>query len=153
MGYYILSCKSDIEKVMIDTAERILLSSPHMSEEGFELEYIRDAFRKNWIAPLGENVTEFEGSMASFMGTGYPVALSAGTAALHLSMILAGVKAGSLKLPVQCQKFLRPHGLQHHLLHHLPPDHWKKGQLRLPQGRIYGFVEHGQYIVNTGNPE
>ena len=79
---------------MIDMSERILLSSPHMSEEGFELEYIQDAFRKNWIAPLGENVTEFEGSMAAFMGTGYPVALSAGTAALHLSMILAGVKAG-----------------------------------------------------------
>lgn len=79
---------------MIDMSERILLSSPHMSEEGFELEYIRDAFRKNWIAPLGENVTEFESSMASFMDTGYPVALSAGTAALHLSMILAGVKAG-----------------------------------------------------------
>jgi dTDP-4-amino-4,6-dideoxygalactose transaminase len=85
---------------MIDMSERILLSSPHMSEEGFELEYIRDAFRKNWIAPLGENVTEFEGSMAAFMGTGYPVALSAGTAALHLSMILAGVKAGDL---VFCQ--------------------------------------------------
>ena len=94
MGYYILSCKFDTKKVMIDMAERILLSSPHMSEEGFELEYIRDAFRKNWIAPLGENVTEFERSMAAYMETGYPVALSAGTAALHLAMILAGVKAG-----------------------------------------------------------
>ena len=94
MGYYILSCKFDTKKVMIDMAERILLSSPHMSEEGFELEYIQDAFRKNWIAPLGENVTEFECSMAAYMETGYPVALSAGTAALHLAMILAGVKAG-----------------------------------------------------------
>ena len=79
---------------MIDMAERILLSSPHMSDEGYELEYIQDAFRKNWIAPLGENVTEFERSMAAYMETGYPVALSAGTAALHLAMILAGVKAG-----------------------------------------------------------
>ena len=40
--------------------ERLLLASPHMSDEGYELEYIHDAFRKNWIAPLGENVNEFE---------------------------------------------------------------------------------------------
>lgn len=71
---------------------RILLSSPHMSDEGYELEYIHDAFNKNWIAPLGENVNEFEKTMAAYMGEGYPVALSAGTAALHLAMILAGVK-------------------------------------------------------------
>lgn len=75
-------------------AKSILLSSPHMSDEGYELEYINDAFRKNWIAPLGENVNEFEKAMASYLGEGFPVALSAGTAALHLAMILAGVKAG-----------------------------------------------------------
>lgn len=75
-------------------AERILLSSPHMSDEGYELQYIHDAFRKNWIAPLGENVNEFEKAMGAYIGGTYPVALSAGTAALHLSMILAGVKAG-----------------------------------------------------------
>ena len=73
---------------------RILLSSPHMSDEGYELEYIHDAFNKNWIAPLGENVNEFEKTMAAYMGEGNPVALSAGTAALHLAMILAGVKPG-----------------------------------------------------------
>jgi len=72
----------------------ILLSSPHMSDEGYELEYIHDAFSKNWIAPLGENVNEFEKAMAAYMNWGHPVALSAGTAALHLSMILAGVKPG-----------------------------------------------------------
>ena len=38
-----------------------------MSDEGYELEYINDAFRKNWIAPLGENVTEFEKAMCGFM--------------------------------------------------------------------------------------
>ena len=75
--------------------KRLLLASPHMSDEGYELEYINDAFRKNWIAPLGENVNEFEKSMGAYMGKGYPVALSAGTAALHLAMILAGVKAGN----------------------------------------------------------
>ena len=76
-------------------AKRILLSSPHMSDEGYELEYIHDAFSKNWIAPLGENVNEFEKAMGGYIGAGHPVALSAGTAALHLSMILAGVKAGN----------------------------------------------------------
>ena len=75
-------------------AKSILLSSPHMSDEGYELEYIHDAFNKNWIAPLGENVNEFEKAMGAYVGGGYPVALSAGTAALHLSVILAGVKAG-----------------------------------------------------------
>ena len=74
--------------------KRLLLASPHMSDEGYELEYINDAFRKNWIAPLGENVNEFEKAMCAYMGKGYPVALSAGTAALHLAMILAGVKPG-----------------------------------------------------------
>ena len=73
---------------------RISLSTPHMSDEGYELEYVRDAFRKNWIAPLGENVNEFEKAVGTFLGQGHPVALSAGTAALHLAMLLAGVKAG-----------------------------------------------------------
>lgn len=40
--------------------KRLLLAGPHMSDEGYELEYIHDAFRKNWIAPLGENMNEFE---------------------------------------------------------------------------------------------
>ena len=79
--------------------KRLLLASPHMSDEGYELEYINDAFRKNWIAPLGENVNEFEKAMGEFMGEGYPVALSAGTAALHLAMILVGVKAGDRSSP------------------------------------------------------
>lgn len=70
---------------------RLLLASPHMSDEGFELEYVYDAFKKNWIAPLGENVTEFEKALQEFTGANYSVALSAGTAALHLSMILAGI--------------------------------------------------------------
>lgn len=74
--------------------DRIFLSSPHMSDEGFELEYINEAFRKNWIAPLGENVNEFEKAMGAYLKKGCPVALSAGSAALHLAMILAGVNPG-----------------------------------------------------------
>ena len=74
--------------------KKLLLASPHMSDEGYELEYINDAFQKNWIAPLGENVNEFEKTVAAYAGAGYPVALSAGTAALHLAVILAGVRPG-----------------------------------------------------------
>lgn len=74
--------------------DRIFLASPHMSDEGYELEYVNDAFNKNWIAPLGENVNEFENAVKSFIGAPCAVALSSGTAALHLALILAGVGAG-----------------------------------------------------------
>ena len=93
--------------------KRLLLASPHMSDEGYELEYINDAFRKNWIAPLGENVNEFEKAMCAYMGKGYPVALSAGTAALHLAMILADVKPGDT---VFCQPDILSVGQPCHLL-------------------------------------
>lgn len=74
--------------------DRIFLSSPHMSDEGYELQFVHDAFEKNWIAPLGENVKSFESELGQFLGAENTVALSAGTAALHLSMILAGVGRG-----------------------------------------------------------
>lgn len=80
--------------------KRIFLASPHMSAEGYELEYIHDAFNKNWIAPLGENVNEFEAAVKAYTGAANAVALSAGTAALHLAMILAGVGRGDM---VFCQ--------------------------------------------------
>lgn len=51
-----------------DQMEKIFLSSPHMSDEGYELEYIHDAFEKNWIAPLGENVNGFEDELAKMVG-------------------------------------------------------------------------------------
>ena len=75
-------------------SDHIFLSSPHMSDEGYELEYVHDAFRKNWIAPLGENVNEFENTVKAYIGADNAVALSAGTAALHLSLICAGVGKG-----------------------------------------------------------
>ena len=87
-------------KIGEEMEKQILLASPHMSDEGYELEYIHDAFHKNWIAPLGENVNEFEKAIGAYMGDCHPVALPAGTAALHLAMILAGVKPGDM---VFCQ--------------------------------------------------
>ncbi|MFD3003682.1 DegT/DnrJ/EryC1/StrS family aminotransferase [Pontibacter toksunensis] len=74
-------------------SEKIWLSSPHMGESEFK--YVKEAFDTNWIAPLGPHVNGFEKDLASYLGDGVHVAaLSAGTAALHLSLILLGVQAG-----------------------------------------------------------
>lgn len=72
---------------------KIWLSSPHMG--GTELQYIHEAFNQNWVAPLGPNVNGFEQDLEKYLGDGaYVAALSSGTAALHLALILAGVKTG-----------------------------------------------------------
>jgi len=72
--------------------KRIYLSSPTIHEE--EQKFVREAFDTNWVAPLGPNVNAFEKEMVEYVGSGYAAALSAGTAALHLAIKLAGVKAG-----------------------------------------------------------
>ncbi|MFC7062329.1 DegT/DnrJ/EryC1/StrS family aminotransferase [Halobacillus seohaensis] len=74
--------------------DRIFLSSPHMSDEGFEMEYVKEAFNTNWIAPLGENVNEFEKELAAKVGSKAAAALSSGTGALHLALRAAGVEEG-----------------------------------------------------------
>ncbi len=74
--------------------KRIFLSSPHMSDEGYEKEYINLAFDTNWIAPLGQNVDGFENELCAYIGAKSAAALSAGTAAIHLGLKAAGVKAG-----------------------------------------------------------
>ena len=61
---------------------------------GAELEFVRDAFATNWIAPLGPHVDAFEREFADAVGSSYAAALSSGTAALHLALRLAGVCAG-----------------------------------------------------------
>lgn len=76
--------------------EKIFLSSPHMSEEGYEMEYIREAFESNWIAPLGKNVDEFENEMCRMLGVKAAAALSSGTAAIHLALKAAGVNKGDI---------------------------------------------------------
>ena len=78
----------------------IYLASPHMSEEGYEQQYVKEAFDTNWIAPLGKNVNEFEKEMAAYVGAKDAAALSAGSAALHLALKAAGVKADDI---VFCQ--------------------------------------------------
>ena len=72
--------------------KRIYLSSPHMG--GTEIKYVNDAFKTNWIAPLGPNVDAFENSIAKYCGINHAVALSSGTAAIHLALIMLGIKPG-----------------------------------------------------------
>ena len=81
-------------------SEKIWLSSPHMSDEGYEMEYIKEAFDTNWIAPLGPNVDNFEKELADKVGSKYAVALSSGTAAIHMALKAAGVEKGDI---VFCQ--------------------------------------------------
>jgi dTDP-4-amino-4,6-dideoxygalactose transaminase len=71
---------------------RIFLSPPHMS--GAEQDYIAEAFESNWIAPLGPNVDAFEREFCAAIGCAHAAALSSGTAALHLALILVGVERG-----------------------------------------------------------
>jgi len=80
---------------------KIWLSSPHMG--GNEQNYVKEAFDTNWVAPLGPNVTGFEQDLEKFLNEDVHIAaLSSGTAALHLGLILLGVKAGD---EVICQSF------------------------------------------------
>lgn len=70
----------------------ILLSTPHMGEA--ELHYVEEAFRTNWIAPLGPNVDAFERELADVVGVRHAAAVSSGTAAIHLAVRMLGVKPG-----------------------------------------------------------
>jgi len=84
---------------MIMSDSKIWLSSPHMG--GTEQSYIASAFATNWVAPLGPNVTGFEQDLETYLGDGtFVAALSSGTAALHLGLVLLGVTAGD---EVLCQ--------------------------------------------------
>ena len=75
--------------------KRIYLCLAHMSEAGLEQKYIKEAFDTNWVVPLGPNVNAFEKDLEEFCGQNKRVvALSAGTAAVHLALIACGVKPG-----------------------------------------------------------
>jgi dTDP-4-amino-4,6-dideoxygalactose transaminase len=71
---------------------KIWLSSPHIGTN--ELQYVNEAFATNWIAPLGPHVNAFELGLQNQTQTKHAAALSSGTSALHLALILLGVKAG-----------------------------------------------------------
>lgn len=82
-------------------SNRIWLSPPHM--DGNELKYVHEAFEQNWIAPIGPNVDKFELELQKFLNQNVEVvALNTGTAALHMSLIMLGIKEGD---EVLCQTF------------------------------------------------
>jgi len=83
-----------------ETKSKIWLSSPHMGTK--EKEYVLEAFDTNWIAPIGPHIQGFESDIAHFLKSGSAAAVSSGTAATHLALILAGVGPGD---EVLCQSF------------------------------------------------
>lgn len=76
--------------------KRVFMSSPTMHEE--EQKFIKRAFDTNWVAPLGENVNEFENEIAKYIGCKGASAMVSGTAAIHMAVKLAGVKRGDIVL-------------------------------------------------------
>lgn len=85
----------------MNTNERIWLSLAHMG--GHEQRFVQEAFDTNWVVPMGPNVDAFETELAAFLQSNvYVAALSAGTASLHLALIILGVKQGD---EVLCQSF------------------------------------------------
>jgi dTDP-4-amino-4,6-dideoxygalactose transaminase len=80
--------------------EKVWLSSPHMGGE--EIKLIQEAFDTNWVSPVGPHITKFEGELATYNSIGHCAALSSGTAAIHLALILLGVKQGD---EVLCSSF------------------------------------------------
>lgn len=83
---------SDTHKDLQPFEKRVWLSSPTM--HGPELEYVMEAYQTNWMSTVGKNINEIEKIAAEYIGMKYAVALSCGTASLHLAVKLAGVKPG-----------------------------------------------------------
>jgi dTDP-4-amino-4,6-dideoxygalactose transaminase len=81
-------------------SKRIYLSPPHMSGE--ELTFIHEAFESNWIAPIGPQVDAFEKEFCELTGASHAAAVSSGTAALHLALMISGIKSGD---EVACSSF------------------------------------------------
>ncbi len=82
------------------TRNRIYLSPPHLGD--LERTFVNEAFDTNWISPVGPHIDSFERELAAHLGVAESVALSSGTAAIHLALILAGVRQGD---EVVCQSF------------------------------------------------
>lgn len=72
--------------------DKIWLSSPHLC--GNEIVYIQEALDTNWVAPVGKNIEVFEQDLEHYLGKNHVTALVSGTAALHLGLVLLGIKAG-----------------------------------------------------------
>ena len=78
--------------------KKIYLASPHMSAEGFEQNFVKEAFDTNWIAPLGPNVDGFENEFSEKIGIDNSVALVSGTSAIHMALKSVGIGEGDIVL-------------------------------------------------------
>lgn len=78
--------------------QHISLTTPHMSDDGYEQKFIKEAFDTNWVAPLGANVTGFEDEICTYIGAKAAAALVSGTAAMHLAIRAEGIGKGDIVL-------------------------------------------------------
>lgn len=85
------------DKIFKKIDKRVWLSSPTM--HGAELEYMKEAYATNWMSTVGKNIEEVEGLVSRYIGSKYAVALASGTAALHLAIKMAGIKAYGIPRP------------------------------------------------------
>ena len=92
----VVSASGQVVQVVsrMEVDDQILLSTPHLGEH--ERRYVEEAFRTNWIAPLGPNVDAFEKELAEWVGARHAAAVSSGTAAIHLALVLLGVGRGDV---------------------------------------------------------
>ncbi len=124
--------------------KRIYLSSPTMN--GREQDYIREAFQSNWVAPLGPNVNGFEKELAEYVGISHAVALSSGTAAIHLALKLCGIRKGdivfcsSLTFSATCNPIIYEGGIPVFIdsereSWNMDPEALKKAFLKYPEAK------------------
>lgn len=78
--------------------EKIYLSSPHMSDEGYEQKFVNEAYDTNWIAPLGSNVDDFEIEVCEKAGIKYGAVLVSGIVSIQMTLRAAGVGKGDIVL-------------------------------------------------------
>lgn len=95
-----LNCEALNESGVMETERKIWLSSPHMGGE--EIEFVLKAFKDNWVAPVGPFLGQFEQELSAYSGVSHCVALSSGTAAIHLALLVLGVERGD---EVICSSF------------------------------------------------
>lgn len=139
----------------IDQAQpRIFLSLPHMS--GDEIEYVKEAFASNWIAPLGPMVDGFEADMSDYLGGTHALAVSSGTAAIHLALKLCGIQPGdrvlcsSLTFSASANPIIYEQGIP--VFIDSEPDSWNMSPVALKKALIelseQGTPPRAAVIVN-----
>ena len=128
-------------------SKKIFLSFPHLG--GNEMHWIEEAFKESWVVPLGPNVDHFEHQLEDYLGRCRVVALSAGTAAIHLGLVMLGVGQGD---EVLCQSFTFSASANPVLYQGAKPvfvdseaDTWNMSPIALEQAIIDRFKVIGRY--------